>query len=72
MTNPKTGTVTVDAAKAIKRIKAGKVEFRVDNRHYPRARGRAWLSGGYTCSALAERIMSGVAMTASKAVQPSD
>ena len=30
MPNPKTGTVTPDIAKAVKEIKAGKVEFRVD------------------------------------------
>jgi large subunit ribosomal protein L1 len=30
MPNPKTGTVTVDVARAVKEIKAGKVEFRVD------------------------------------------
>ena len=30
MPNPKTGTVSVDIAKAVKEIKAGKVEFRVD------------------------------------------
>src|SRR5271166_5746523 len=30
MPNPKTGTVTVDVAKAVKEVKAGKIEFRVD------------------------------------------
>ena len=30
MPNPKTGTVTVDVAKAVQEVKAGKVEFRVD------------------------------------------
>src|SRR5690606_72545 len=38
MPNPKTGTVTLDVAKAVKEIKAGKVEYRVDkagNIHVP-------------------------------------
>jgi len=38
MPNPKTGTVTMDVAKAVEEIKAGKVEFRVDktgNVHVP-------------------------------------
>src|SRR5207245_8271059 len=30
MPNPKTGTVTMDVARAVKEVKAGKVEFRVD------------------------------------------
>ncbi len=30
MPNPKTGTVTFDVSKAVKEIKAGKVEFRID------------------------------------------
>src|SRR6201994_2789100 len=30
MPNPKTGTVTADVAKAVKEVKAGKVEFRLD------------------------------------------
>jgi len=30
MPNPKTGTVTMDVVKALREIKAGKVEFRVD------------------------------------------
>jgi large subunit ribosomal protein L1 len=38
MPNPKTGTVTEDTAKAIKEVKAGRVEFKVDkggNVHVP-------------------------------------
>jgi large subunit ribosomal protein L1 len=30
MPNPKSGTVTVDVSKAVKEVKAGKIEFRVD------------------------------------------
>jgi large subunit ribosomal protein L1 len=30
MPNPKTGTVTMDVARAVKEVKAGKVEFRTD------------------------------------------
>ncbi len=30
MPNPKTGTVTMDVAKAVKEVKTGKIEFRVD------------------------------------------
>ena len=38
MPNPKTGTVTMDVAKAVDDIKGGKIEFRVDknsNMHFP-------------------------------------
>jgi len=38
MPNPKTGTVTMDVAKAVGDIKGGKIEFRVDkhaNLHFP-------------------------------------
>jgi large subunit ribosomal protein L1 len=30
MPNPKTGTVTMDVAKAVKEIKGGRIEFRID------------------------------------------
>jgi len=30
MPNPKTGTVTMDVSRAVREVKAGKVEFRVD------------------------------------------
>ena len=38
MPNPKTGTVTDDTAKAVKEVKAGRVEFKIDkagNIHVP-------------------------------------
>jgi large subunit ribosomal protein L1 len=38
MPNPKIGTVTFDVAKAVKEVKAGKIEYRVDkgaNLHIP-------------------------------------
>ncbi len=38
MPNPKTGTVTMDIAKAVKETKAGKVEFRVARLSYSRRR----------------------------------
>ncbi len=46
MPNPKTGTVTMDVAKAVTEIKGGKIEFRVDrhaNLHY--IVGKASFSG---------------------------
>ena len=30
MPNPKTGTVTMDVAKAVREVKAGKIDFKVD------------------------------------------
>jgi large subunit ribosomal protein L1 len=30
MPNPKTGTVTMDVAKAVQEVKAGKIDFKVD------------------------------------------
>ena len=30
MPNPKTGTVTMDIAKAVEEVKAGKIDFKVD------------------------------------------
>src|SRR6476646_3648570 len=35
MPNPKTGTVTMDTAKAVSDIKGGKIEFRVDKNGHP-------------------------------------
>ena len=38
MPNPKTGTVTEDTAKAVREVKAGRVEFKIDkagNLHVP-------------------------------------
>ncbi len=34
MPNPKTGTVTMDVAKAVQEVEAGKVEFRTDKRRW--------------------------------------
>src|SRR5258705_2489230 len=42
MPNPKTGTVTDDIARAVKEVKAGRVEFKIDkNGHNHRAGGKA-------------------------------
>ncbi len=45
MPNPKTGTVTLDVAKAVREIKAGKVEFRVDKAGIVHARSARSPSG---------------------------
>ena len=53
MPNPKTGTVTMDVANAVKEVKAGKIEYRVDKAgiiHAPI--GKA----SFTAEALAENF----------------
>ena len=34
MPNPKTGTVTMDVAKAVQDVKSGKIDFKVDKYRY--------------------------------------
>ena len=67
MPNPKTGTVTVDVAKAIAEIKAGKVEFRVDKTgiiHAPVGKM------SFTAEKLVENASSLIATTTGSARQP--
>jgi large subunit ribosomal protein L1 len=66
MPNPKTGTVTMDVAKAVGDIKGGKIEFRVDkhsNLHFPI--GKA----SFTAEALVENY--GAAMDEIMRLKPS-
>ena len=61
MPNPKTGTVTFEVAKAVKEIKAGKVEFRLDKTgHHPFAGGKDQFPGeesGGNAQALLEAMV---------------
>ena len=60
MPNPKTGTVTVDVAKAVTEIKGGKIEFRVDrhaNLHF--IIGKASFSDGQAVGELLRRAGGG-------------
>jgi large subunit ribosomal protein L1 len=46
MPNPKVGTVTTDVAKAVRELKAGRVEFRVEKAGVVQARiGKTWFGG---------------------------
>eukprot|EP01085_Mycamoeba_gemmipara_P001167 Mycagemm_TRINITY_DN10381_c2_g15::TRINITY_DN10381_c2_g15_i2::g.1167::m.1167 type:complete len:200 gc:universal TRINITY_DN10381_c2_g15_i2:686-87(-) len=51
MPNPKSGTVTPDVAKAVKEVKAGKIDFKVDknrNHSYKRWKGFIWNRPAYS------------------------
>jgi large subunit ribosomal protein L1 len=50
MPNPKSGTVTFDVAKAVKELKAGKIEFRVDKGSNVHARSARPRSARRSCS----------------------
>ena len=46
MPNPKSGTITFDLERAIREVKAGRVEFKVDKtRHHPRPLRQGQLRG---------------------------
>jgi len=53
MPNPKAGTVTMDVARAVKELKAGKIEFRVDKSGIVHARS---VRSSFSADALAENL----------------
>jgi large subunit ribosomal protein L1 len=56
MPNPKVGTVTFEVERAIKEIKAGKVEFKVEKAGSSMSRWGRFLSGSSACWKILRRF----------------
>ena len=59
MPNPKTGTVTMDVAKAVKEVKAGKIDFKVDKTGIIHA---AVAKASFDADKIAEKILAALRM----------